>query len=137
MSHLKHISAFKLALEEKGISCPIQQQQITLRAYVRALVCHQMARNGSFIVLPDQEAVYWKQLDRWNSVSPIKAQFIMSTFYTFMNGLCNGLINDGCAPDDELDTVTTDENKTLSLCEEPTFTDLVGYLAKELRTRDE
>ncbi|EBV8434224.1 hypothetical protein NFI00_000089 [Salmonella enterica] len=137
MSHLKHITCFKEALTEKGVTCPIKQQEITLRAYVRALISHQMARNGSFIVLEDQEQRFWKQLDKWNCVSPIKAQLIMTSFYTFINGLRNALVADGCAPDDVMDVVQADDGTSFSLCEMVTFGDLVRYLAKELRGCDE
>lgn len=136
MSHLKHITTFKLELDTLGITCPIKQQDLTLEAYMRAIVIRQFQTGRCFVLSDDAEQEYWRQLDKWNRVSPIKAQFIMTLVAGFLNRVAGSLGNRGTLIDEEPSLELPDGTKKC-LCSLNSFNDLVQYLAKELRECNE
>ena len=136
MSHLKHIDTFKTELETLGILCPFKQQELTLDAYFRAIVLSHFRQGVSLTITPDQEDLYWRQLDKWNRVSPIKAQLIIAKVNSFLNELRNSLANKGTSLEEEPSLELADGTKKC-LCSMTSFMDLVQYLAKELRNGHE
>lgn len=147
MSHLDHIVRFKNALTERGVTCPFYQQDLVQEAYFRALVRAHF-REGCVLNIPEHlSGIYWRQLDRWNCVSPLKAQMIMHKFTTFMNQTRNALIQTGYVQEEKNEielSIPTDQHgelppavKTIGLCEIPEFTDLVSYLVREVECKDE
>lgn len=136
MSHLKHISELKQALDTLGITCPFKQQELAMEAYFRAILVSHFRYNTSLSMTEDQSQRCWKQLDKWNCVSPIKAQLIMTKVATFLNSLRNSLGNRGVSLEEEPSLELPDGTKQC-LCSLDTFNDLVQYLAKEMREGNE
>ena len=136
MSHLKHIDEFKKNLEELEILCPFKQQELTLEAYQRAIIMVHFKQGTSYFISEKDEDRYWSQLDKWNRVSPIKAQFIMQKVAAFMNSQRASLANRGVVLEEEPSLELPDGTKKC-LCSIPSFNDLAQYLAKELRDCDE
>lgn len=144
MSHLDHIVRFKNALTELGVTCPFKQQELVQEAYFRALVRGHFRDGCSLHIPQDVMNRYWRQLDRWNCVAPLKAQLIIHKLTTFINETRTSLIQTGYVQEEKpelvLEVGVGEEpaaTQGIGLCEVPTFVDLVSYLVRELECKDE
>jgi hypothetical protein len=128
MSHLIHVIDYKKFLTAQGISCPIKQSEILNEAYTRALVSYSFRTAKGWT--PDMEDLAWKQLDKWNKISPINAALIHQQAIQRINNLHGALATTGTLPCKKGYSVYTEDGTDLA-DNEPMKT-LVQYLAKEL-----
>lgn len=132
MSHLIHVVDYKNYLTSQGITCPIQQSELLKEPFTRAVIRHYFAcgcnRSVAF-----EEGV-WKQLEKWNCISPIPAQQIMACFNLRMNMLNNSMLQKGGLPayGDFTTIVNVDGKDAVDVGIGEVVETLVNYLTKEL-----
>lgn len=141
MSHLKLIIDYRGLMGEKGITCLQNQAKACNEAFTRALLKYQFRFNDNLNFNETTEEKIWKQLDLWNSVSPINARFILESAKARMNQVRKDLLEHGTVCSSDLFSVVfdvtqmTDQGETQSRwdatdCE--VFQALVNFLYNEL-----
>lgn len=136
MSHLAHVVDFKQVLTGLGITCPFKQAELVTEGYVRALIRkyykHSLA-GGSLGSFADFEENAWKQLDKWNCVSPFNANLVFQTFKQRINILQTALYNEGKLPCTKIfNPVVEIEEVVYTPFDNETFAHLVNFLYREL-----
>lgn len=137
MSHLAHVLDVKRQLTEAGVLCPEQQSHLLNEAYIRAGLACVYKRGGSFN--EDQEKTLWRQLEKWNGVSPINGRFIHSAIQTRMNLVNGSLSSTGALPCPNKFTThaNLDEDLVVNVADMEAFPVLVTFLIKELEGSNE
>lgn len=137
MSHLAHALDVKRQLTEAGILCPEEQSHLLSEAYIRAGLACVYKVGGTFN--EDQEKVLWKQLEKWNCVSPINGRFIHTSIMTRMNLINGSLATTGGLPCPlKFSTYANlDENTVVNVADMEAFPVLVAFLIKELESAHE
>lgn len=137
MSHLAHVLDVKRQLTEAGVLCPEQQSHLLNEAYIRAGLANVFKAGGTFS--ETQEKVLWRQLEKWNSVSPINGRFIHSSILTRMNLINGSLSTSGSLPCPNKFTThaNLDENMVVNVADMEAFPVLVSFLIKELESGNE
>ena len=132
MSHLIHAIEVKNAITEAGILCPEEQGKLLNEAYIRAGLAYIYQRGGVFT--QEQEKVLWRQLEKWNCVSPINARFIHGSIQTRMNLINGTLATTGALPCPNKFTTHANlsEDAVFNVADARDFPTLVAYLIKEL-----
>lgn len=132
MSHLAHVLDVKRELTEAGIFCPEEQSQLLNEAYIRAGLACIFKTGGTFN--QDQEKALWKQLEKWNCVSPINGRYIHTAIMTRMNMLNGTLATTGALPCPLKFTshANLDEGVVVNVADMASFPVLVSFLIKEL-----
>lgn len=142
MSHLARIIAYREHLTSLGVTCPIEQSSFCEEAFIRALVSNQVKYTGILHFDDNTENDVWTQLDKWNSVSPIKAGLIVETARLRLARVRQGLIAEGKTPGNEEFAVQAQvtqevegEQVTKNICVtgNDQFKNLFDYLCVELR----
>lgn len=136
MSHLAHVLPIKQFLTEKGVLCPVEQSHLLNEAYIRAALMHTYTRGGVFC--EKRQAHLWKQLEKWNRVSPINGQYIHQSVTSRINLIAGALATSGTLPAaSQFNTFPMEKGLEVTANEAPGFQELVNYLNKELETGDE
>ena len=132
MSHIIHVLDYKNELTAAGVTCPVEQSDLLVEPFTRAITRYFWMCDCNMSV--DWEDRVWKQLEKWNGVSPIPAQKIMATFKVRMNVLRNSMLQKGGLPvyDEFVSTVTGANDTVVDVTTLASFDTLVGYLVKEL-----
>lgn len=95
MSHLQRIIAYREALTNRGVGCPAAQAQAVEEAFIRAILMNHTKFNDGFSFTETEDDCLIRQLDKWNSVSPIRAKFILESAKLRLHAMRNQLIADG------------------------------------------
>lgn len=146
MSHLARVIAYREHLTSLNVTCAIQQTEFCQEAYIRALVSNHSRFHDSFDIGEDEEGILWNRLDKWNSVSPIKARLILESAKLRLRRVRKALTETGVAPGNgefaimatvkvESEGVMVDRN--IDVTENDQFKNLVDYLCEELRNGHE
>lgn len=136
MSHLDHIVRFKERLDEVGVKCPVEQQSLTMEAFMRALIRWKFRCNNSITLSEEEEDAMFRTLDMWNRASPLKGRYIIELIKRFLGSLQTQLLERGVFPEEEPSICLPDGEK-VCLCSLVEFTDLVTYLAAEAKEYNE
>lgn len=128
MSHLAHALDVKAELTEAGVLCPFEQSSLLSEAYIRAGCSMIFAAGGSLSEENDKK--FWKQLDKWNTVSPINAPLIHQTVLTRVNLVLGTMASSGALPCAKRFTSVSESG--IDVSNMTSFPVLVGYLVKEL-----
>jgi hypothetical protein len=131
MSHLIHVLEVKKAYTEQGVFCPEEQSHMLNEAYIRAGLAVAFKSGGVFTA--DMEKVLYHQLEKWNSVSPINGRFIHQSILTRINLIAGSMANTGSLPCAKQFTLWSKEGE-VDASKAPGFSELVGYLIKELES---
>lgn len=130
MSHLAHALDVKNELTEAGVLCPFEQSSLLSEAYIRA---------GSSLLFvagnEENDKKFWRQLDKWNNVSPINAPLIHQTVMTRVNLVLGTMSSAGTLPCPLRFTSVSESGIDVSTM--PSFPTLVSYLIKELDSGNE
>lgn len=142
MSHLARVIAYREHLTSLGVTCPIEQATFCEEAFIRAIVANQVKYSGNLFINDNDEEDLWGQLEKWNSVAPIKASLILESARLRLTRVRQGLINEGKAPGNEEFAVQgqiTQEvdgeqvSKNICVTGNDSFKNLFDYLCVELR----
>lgn len=129
MSHLIHIIEVKQFLTEAGVTCAKQQSELLNEAFVRALVCYRYS-NGHTTWNEELDKRIWTQLEKWNGITPIPAQFIHASAQKRCNEVFGAMANRGVPPAASVYEVRFGKDGDLGSTE--VFNNLVGFLKREL-----
>lgn len=137
MSHLAHVLPIKQYLTEQGVLCPMEQSHMLNEAYIRAALMRVYGHGGTFH--QDDQNRLWKQLEKWNRVSPINGSYIHNSVSARMNLISGALATSGTLPCSEKFNTRAQEADLagVNVVEAPGFNELVSYLYKELVTGNE
>lgn len=136
MSHLIHVLEVKKQLTEAGVLCPQEQSHMLSEAYIRAGLANVYRQGGT--LSKEYEAVLWKQLEKWNSVSPINGRFIYSSITNRINLVNGTLATTGHLPcSQKFNTPPTESGLEVDITQMAGFQELVMFLIKELGTGNE
>lgn len=133
MSHLAHIIKVKEQMASEGITCPMKQSELLTEAYVRAVVRFRYSNgNNSWSEAVDSRT--WEMLEKWNNVTPIKAQFIHTSAVKRCNEVLTSLAQDGLPPcrDQYAVNVEIGEGQNVDISKWDSYTALSSYLFKEM-----
>jgi len=146
MSHLARVIAYRDHLTELGVTCAHAQAEFVQEAYIRALTGNHVKFHDSFSMSEEEQDHLLNQLDRWNSVSPIKGRLILEAAKLRLARVRQGLIRDGVTPGNEefavmgdVETMVDGQPVPQKICvtSNQHFADLVAYLMVELRGEHE
>lgn len=137
MSHLIHVVNFKEQLSANGITCPLKQSELLKEPFTRAIT--RFFYKNNILKSEDFEKTVWRQLEKWNNISPIPAQQIMAMFNLRYNLVRNTLMKTGGLPNaNEFTTWVTANNAVeVDVTKVEGFSELVDYLVKELENYNE
>lgn len=137
MSHLAHVLDVKRQLTEAGVFCPEEQSHLLNEAYIRAGLANVFKNGGSFN--EGQEKILWRQLEKWNCVSPINGRFIHTAVQTRMNLVNGSLSTTGSLPCPLKFTTLANESEgvVVDVSKMEAFPVLVSFLIKELESSHE
>lgn len=146
MSHLARVIAYREHLTSINVICAVQQSDFCQEAYIRALIANHCRFHDSFDIGEEEEGIIWNQLDKWNSVSPLKARLILESVKHRLRKFRHHLISNGTAPGNgefavsatvkvESEGVVIDRN--IDVTDNEPFRNLVNYLCEELRNGHE
>lgn len=133
MSHLAHVLDVKKELTEAGVLCPFEQSSLLNEAYIRA-GCS-MVFNAGGNLSEENDKKLWKQLDKWNRVSPIAAPLIHQTVLTRVNLVLGTMGSTGSLPCTKKFTSISESG--VDVADMPSFPVLVAYVIKELDSGNE
>lgn len=133
MSHLAHVLPIKGYLTEQGVFCPTEQSHMLNEAYIRASLMYVFGHRGGNFSEPVQEYI-WKQLEKWNRVSPINGNYIHQSISARTNLISGALATSGTLPCSEKFNTRAQEAElaNVNVVEAPGFNELVGFLNREL-----
>lgn len=137
MSHLPHVFAYKQALIEQGITCPVELAKLVTEPVVTAIIRDHFRRSEIIGLTVEQEERIWGKLDCWNKISPINAQLAFQTVKHRLNDLRANLIKHGGLPSEQFTTVVDVNGKTVDVSQNGQFVELVDFLYAELVNCDE
>ena len=146
MSHLARVIAYRDHLTSLGVSCAHEQAEFCQEAYIRALVANHVKYNDSFSMSEEAQDQLMNQLDRWNSVAPIKGRLILEAAKLRLARVRQGLTRDGVTPGNDEFAIKGDVEVEIDGQKVPQkicvtgndhFADLVNYLMVELRGEHE
>lgn len=130
MSHLIHVLEVKNGYTERGVLCPEEQSHLLNEAYIRAGVA--WVYKGGQILSPARDTALWRQLECWNSVSPINGRFIHESILTRINLVAGSLSSDGTLPCPKKFDLFSKCEEPVAASSVPGFKELVLFLIKEL-----
>jgi len=133
MSHLAHALDVKNELTEAGVLCPFEQSSLLNEAYIRA-GCSMIFVGGASHS-EENDKKFWRQLDKWNNVSPINAPLVHQTTLTRVNLVMGSMSATGALPCSRKFTSVSESGVDVS--EMKSFPELVGFLIKELNSGHE
>ena len=135
MSHLPLVMQFKENLVALGLTCPVELSKQVSEPFVSALIRGHFKYSQSFLIQEDEEARIWNQLDTWNKISPINAQFIFQSVKARFNEFRGCMIRTGCPINKERMPdfkVILSDDKVIDVTQVPAFEPLVAHLQQEL-----
>lgn len=98
MSHLAHVNDYRGYLTSQGVTCPYALNTACQEAYIRAILKRHARSQDSFTLAEDEENSIWVQLDKWNSVYPINASFIVESVKLRLTRIRGCLMKEGKTP---------------------------------------
>lgn len=133
MSHLAHVLPIKTYLTEQGVLCPVEQSHMLNEAYIRAALMYVYGHCAGNFAESVQNRL-WRQLEKWNRVSPINGNYIHQSVSTRTNLIAGALATSGTLPCVEKFNTRAQEADlaNVNVVEAPGFNELVGFLNKEL-----
>lgn len=146
MSHLARIITLRESLTGLGVGCALAQTEVVQEAFVRAVVSHHSRFHDSLEIGEEEEGTIFAMLDKWNSVSPIKARLILESARLRLRRIRQHLTNCGVVPSNDEFAISVDieravETEVIKSKYDPTeldtFKNLVDYLALEMRNGHE
>lgn len=146
MSHLARVIAYRDHLTSLGVTCAMEQAAFCEEGYIRALVANHVKYHDDFSINENEQDALLDQLDKWNSVAPIRGRLILEAAKLRLARVRQGLIRDGVAPGNtefavqgEVETMVEGQPVPQKICVTSNhhFTALVNYLQEELRAGHE
>lgn len=146
MSHLARVINYREHLTSLGVTCAIAQSELCQEAYIRAIIANHARFHGDLEIHEEEENSLWNQLDKWNSVSPIKARLILESVKVRLARIRQHLTATGVVPtNDEFDVKGTikevsdgvEVERNICVTDNEAFKNLVEYLGEELRAGHE
>lgn len=132
MSHLPHVFAYKQALIEQGITCPVVLANMVNEPFANAIIRDHFQRTERLGIDVDQEDRLWAKLDCWNKVSPINAQLIFQTVKARLNLIRTSLIRTGTVPATKFTQLVAVGEVNVDVAQNGKFEELVEFLCAEL-----
>lgn len=146
MSHLARVIAYREHLTALGITCSVAQTEYCQEAYIRAIMSNHAKYHDGFTLSETETDKLWEQLNRWNSVSPLKARLILESVKLRLSRIRQGIITNGVTPGNEEFEVTGEIKEMLEgqpipkkvcVVSNDAFRSLVERLQTELREEHE
>lgn len=146
MSHLARVIAYRDHLTALGVTCAHAQAELCEEGYIRALVANHVKYHDDFSICDDEQDALLEQLDKWNSVAPIRGRLILEATKLRLARVRQGLIKDGVAPGNDefavqgnVEVMVEGQPVPQKICvtSNQPFRNLVSYLQEELRAGHE
>lgn len=146
MSHLQHIMNFREHLTSLGVTCAVQINDAVQEGYVRAVLRNHLKFSDGLSFTEEEENSLWNQLDKWNSVSPVKARFVIESAKVRLLKVRKCLLEHGTLPGNEEYNVYVDHatvvddvptTAKIDATANESFAELVEFLYTEMRAGHE
>lgn len=132
MSHLPHVFAYKQALIEQGITCPVKLANLVNEPFANAIMRDHFKRSEHLGISEAQENRLWAKLDCWNKISPINAQLIFQTVKARLNMTRAELLRKGTLPATKFTQLEPVGETAVDVAQNAKFEELVEFLCAEL-----